>query len=259
MSRPRRQRGFTLIELLVVVSLITLLIALLLPALRVARDEGRAMTCASTQRQWANAFGSYRVDHGVWPVFADQFDHTGAEPYHHGTFWWNTVGRYMGLDDIPPGLSRSEQSAISSRNFGSQQRKCPSDPRVYVGVHYGGFNSTTPNRAPINYGRNAAHETHVQYATHRERRPADWMLLCDTNAHFIYTPTAWTRTVDWDGDGEADSHPGVLGNEGSIHYYNRGRPKVHRDGGVYAFLDGHVERLPFEDWLDITHPMWWGR
>lgn len=45
------RRGFTLIELLVVISIISLLIALLLPSLSAARDSSRAVVCRSNMRQ----------------------------------------------------------------------------------------------------------------------------------------------------------------------------------------------------------------
>ena len=47
----RSGRGFTLIELLVVVSIISLLVAILLPALGKARDAGRVAACMSNVHQ----------------------------------------------------------------------------------------------------------------------------------------------------------------------------------------------------------------
>lgn len=55
-------RGFTLIELLVVVAMISLLMALLVPALSLARKQAKAMVCQSRLRQWGTILALYAQD-----------------------------------------------------------------------------------------------------------------------------------------------------------------------------------------------------
>ncbi len=58
-----RSRAFTLIELLVVISIISLLMAVLLPALQKSRDAARSSMCLSNQRQVMIACTVYAADH----------------------------------------------------------------------------------------------------------------------------------------------------------------------------------------------------
>lgn len=63
-----RSNGFTLIEMLVVVFIIALLIAILLPSLKAARDRAKQTVCACRLKQWGVAFGCYAVENeGIWP------------------------------------------------------------------------------------------------------------------------------------------------------------------------------------------------
>lgn len=55
--------GFTLIELLVVISIIALLISILMPALRSAREAAQATQCLSNQKQNIMALLMYADDH----------------------------------------------------------------------------------------------------------------------------------------------------------------------------------------------------
>jgi prepilin-type N-terminal cleavage/methylation domain-containing protein/prepilin-type processing-associated H-X9-DG protein len=60
-----RHRGFTLIELLVTISIISVLLTLLLPALGRSRDEARRIVCASNQKQIYLYAVAFQTDYGA--------------------------------------------------------------------------------------------------------------------------------------------------------------------------------------------------
>ncbi|MBN2182723.1 MAG: type II secretion system protein [Sedimentisphaerales bacterium] len=79
-----KQKGFTLIELLVVISSISLLLAILMPALSAAKSEARALVCKSNLHQLLLAGIGYATENGDAYVSAasDMWDSSGLNRWH---------------------------------------------------------------------------------------------------------------------------------------------------------------------------------
>lgn len=86
--RVPRQRGFTLIELLVVISIISILISILLPALGAARASGRAIQCGSNLRAVGMAISMYCEDN------RQEYPTNQLKPYGGYTRAWQ---EYIGI------------------------------------------------------------------------------------------------------------------------------------------------------------------
>ncbi len=104
----QRHRRFTLIELLVVVAIIAILAAMLLPALRRARESARRVACLSQLRQINMGALQFAVDQdGFLPVRSE-----------HGGMWFTGAGWELWLSEedrqfLPHGM-RSAEWIVSS-------------------------------------------------------------------------------------------------------------------------------------------------
>jgi len=84
----RMRIGFTLVEMLVVIAVISVLIALLLPAIQAARESARRIKCAGNLHQIGVALKSFENGHGRLPVGAEYRQGFGAS-------WWVRVFPYL--------------------------------------------------------------------------------------------------------------------------------------------------------------------
>jgi prepilin-type N-terminal cleavage/methylation domain-containing protein len=106
-----RRSGFTLSELLIVIAIITVLIAILLPALVGARKSALSVECQSNLRQLGLAFLSFATEHdGHLPACANALgpDAKNANGTANGMYAWQndwlgdaTLAPSYGSDDYP--------------------------------------------------------------------------------------------------------------------------------------------------------------
>lgn len=170
--------GFTLIELLVVISIVALLIAILLPALRKARDSARKVTCAINLKQLGQAVGVYITDTDCFP------------PGYNDAKGWaervNEISRILGYSD----KSTSEYYKWNAATVFNCPSLSDNDPENGYWVDYiankGIFRNTNTN--PLNIRR-----------THEVQSESKKVLIYDlkklgkpsTNQGYGTTATGW--------------------------------------------------------------------
>ncbi|MBI1369619.1 MAG: prepilin-type N-terminal cleavage/methylation domain-containing protein [Planctomycetes bacterium] len=90
-----RRRAFSLVELMVVVSIISLLVAILLPSLKDAQRNARSVVCATHERQMGLAVQAYCGDHfgRLYKYYRTTGLSTGGLTYD--TYWMHIFSPYF--------------------------------------------------------------------------------------------------------------------------------------------------------------------
>lgn len=127
LSTAPTRRGFTLIELLVVISIIAILAALLLPAVKTVRAMARSAVCTSNLRQCGMAVSAYADDYNGMLIPSRAYNLSGGQG---SSYWIQGLAPYLHSDkDLTGGAGLSE-----ARDTTSVVNACPEWKSLINGV-----------------------------------------------------------------------------------------------------------------------------
>ena len=145
-----RCRGFTLIELLVVVAIIAVLIALLLPSLKKAKDQANRVNCASQMRQVHLQMSMYSSDMSCGALIG----YTWANKTYAASMLWQPISGWPPATGAPQGIFMGMGWLYPSGYMSTNNRKlyyCPSSSPKFCNPTFpvpGGYYAWPPGNWP---------------------------------------------------------------------------------------------------------------
>jgi len=202
------KRGFSLIEVLVVIGIIAVLMALLFPTLRAARERANGIKCASQLRQLGAGFFNYAAqNHGELPPWSG----------------WQVAGG-DGTGDDEEGLGWTEQLAPFYVKPTSPAYDCPGFPADY---HINYFLTAIGLR--VNHRQN--------WVMTQIHSSSQFILSGDCTGETLYRKPFGTRDYSTDDCDKDDAVFPALTFAGDPD----GGLSVHYGGNNVLFADGHVD------------------
>jgi len=253
-------RAFTLIELLIVIAIIAILLSILAPALKNAREHAKRVQCMTHYRQWGTAANLYGADQkDCLPYFAERQSWDSDD-----TPWFYVLYPYVG------GYSNSGTHLGPNNEFDEDEawnaeiRKCPSSTpkqECYVGAHFGAiYADRTFPKAPFYYHHNLGNET-TPVKISNVKTPEESLIFVESCWYLVYSPAIWRIDSDRDEDGFFDTNSSMP--DTPNHMYNTAMPRIHNDGCNVTLLDGHAEWISFYNLFASDqrfglpeHPFW---
>ena len=112
----KKPKAFTLVELLVVIAIIALLLAILVPSLRKAKESAASAVCRSNLKQLATALTLYEQHYDNEPILLDAATTTVK-------YWFAKIAPFMGD-------ARYEEDQAKNLEGAMKVMYCPSAPKV---------------------------------------------------------------------------------------------------------------------------------
>ncbi len=278
---PSRRAGFTLIELLVVIAIIAVLVALLLPALTVAKEKGRMAVCQSNLRQIGAMFPVFAANHnGKLPPaggigmgwVGDQngdgtLDGFGNTGYAGPAWWWHDFIAYEMGGRFQQAADAASYVGVDAAEFGKKLINNTGDMTSWgasgLFKYHNGSVFDCPSGLPATVSggagscdyngiTNGLPNWHPAFPSilariyMRVSRPAQRILVLDTGGD--ENPNAdvarWSFGVDRYAGRMAYTvtNPGPAG--WGAQQYGAMVTQRHLGGSNLLFLDGHAEYVP---------------
>lgn len=133
-EKQRARTAFTLVELLVVIAIIGILIALILPAVQMARETARRTSCTNNLRQIGLALQAYDETHKMLPPGWMGLDPLTRRPHVEGPTGWGWLSMLLPQLEQPVAaelidfrLPITHLANDRIRTFRVPGMRCPSD------------------------------------------------------------------------------------------------------------------------------------
>jgi prepilin-type N-terminal cleavage/methylation domain-containing protein/prepilin-type processing-associated H-X9-DG protein len=231
----KAKRAFTLLELLVVIAIITILAALLLPALGRAKGAARRVSCASNLHQLGVALRLYVDDFRKYPAYGGWVSFPTLPPNYRNTYW-----DYMLLTYVHDNLATYLCPGQFPTNYNVWTNWTIVDARATI----------WPNRS---YGYNA-HGWGMAIENQTTGRglggqPGFYGVLIFTSESQVVAPADMIAMADYDptmdDDHDGDLHPNEL-------YNLTLTGRHHTRSANVVFCDAHVEYARTNQWQANT-------